>query len=587
MSASNINGRLAALAAGLVLAGTVWSGTAGADISAPVPLLPQGVIDNPDDAPAPPRKSEPSIQVDDLAAIGPGSVGLLDETNGGLGVDMWSGTRLGLVQKALPNLPAATTSRAMRQLMRRLLLTTAAVPAGKGSGESLLKLRLDRLYAMGDIDSMLALIKAAPVSAMTPDIRRLRVDGLLLNQEPGPACAELPALLKAGPDPAVGRLQVFCQLQAGKTADAAIGVDLLREQGQTDPIFISAVEALQGTPSAELPSLANPTPLQIAMLRAAKKTLPDDLAQAGHPAIVKAVALSPNASLDLRLAAAEKAEAYGALDTEVLRQLYSNVSFTQEELDGPLTQAAQDKGVRRRALLFRAAAQQQQPGAKAEIIARALGLARDRGYVLAAARLYAPLIAQIKPAPELVWFAGHAARAQLAAGHPEAARPWIALVRQQAAGNNEAAAIQAGLWPLLRLGDVDENKPRPEASLAAWRKLKSDLPPDQADRRTAVLLGLLDAVGENIGSEDWLGQMDGGAPVQVSMPRPAYWHGLRYASDNVRQAETILMALLNLGEAGDLADPVTLYRTVSALRLIGLDAEARGLAVEAAIVNGI
>ena len=49
--------------------------------------------------------------------------------------------------------------------------------------------------------------------------------------------------------------------------------------------------------------------------------------------------------------------------------------------------------------------------------------------------------------------------------------------------------------------------------------------------------------------------------------------------------ETVVVAL---GETGlDKADPDTLNRVVVFLRMVGLEREARGLAMEAALANGV
>ena len=60
------------------------------------------------------------------------------------------------------------------------------------------------------------------------------------------------------------------------------------------------------------------------------------------------------------------------------------------------------------------------------------------------------------------------------------------------------------------------------------------------------------------------------------------------AGDGLRLGETVLLTLVILGETGlDKIDADTLNRVVVALRLVGLDREARELAIEAALANGV
>ncbi|HLN25769.1 MAG TPA: antifreeze protein [Patescibacteria group bacterium] len=530
------------------------------------------------------------VQVQELGVIDSNATGILDEAHGGLGSEMWAGTNMAVVQKVLPGLPAQTTSHAMRSLMRRLLLTTAAIPPGSklAAGDSLIKLRADKLWAMGELDGLNALLKGVPSSAVTPELRRLAVDTALLAGDTATACNETVALRAQAPaDPFAAKLQVFCQLTAGKTNEASFGEDVLREQKINDPAFFAAADALAGIGSGKLgDAFAAPTPLTLAMARAAKLPIPEAAAATPQPALLRAIATTPTASLEARLLAGEKAEALGAVDTDVLRQIYESVTFTPQELAAPVA----DKTTRGRALLYRASLQQTLPTAKAEIIGKALTTATASGSdaYFTAARIYAPQIAGLKPAPELVSFAVPAARALIAAGQAEAAKPWISFARAQGLGNTDIANAAASLAPLLRLLGPDDDRPMPPGALAVWRKARPDLSPDAQIRRGAVCLSLLSAFGEKIPSEEWLPLYDGPLLVTSLHPRPALWNGLRVATEDLRLGETVLLSLASLGEPGlTQSDPSDLYRVVSGLRLLGLDADARALAVEAAIANGV
>ncbi|HIJ63308.1 MAG TPA: antifreeze protein, partial [Rhodospirillaceae bacterium] len=254
------------------------------------------------------------------------------------------------------------------------------------------------------------------------------------------------------------------------------------------------------------------------------------------------------------------------------------------ELAAPVAMLAAEKGTRGRALMFRAAAAQQTPAAKAEIIAKALSLAADHGAFAAGARLYAADIAAIPPAAELGWFAYPAARALLAAQSDAAARLWLSLARAQGLTDDGAASVAAALAPLARLAMHDEQPLAP--LLAAWRKARSALPGEAGIRREQVLLGLLAALGEKVPAEDWLALLDGPAGGAAVMPRAALRELLQAAAEGRRLGETVTFALACLGDP-DKADPALLAWTVSVLRHAGLEAEARAVAVEAAIASGV
>ena len=440
---------------------------------------------------------------------------------------------------------------------------------------------------MGDLDGLNALLKGVPEPAVTPELRRLIVDAALLAGDAATACKQEPALRTFFPDdPFPAKLQVFCQFNAGKGREAGLGIDLLREQKISDPAFFAAADALNGIRPGKLDSLPMANPLTLAMARAAKLAIPESAVGATQPpAILRTIALMPSASLEARLAAAERAEAVGALDTEALRQLYASLTFTPQELAAPLNPTATPRS---RALLFRAAEQQALPAAKAEVIAKALSLAGDGTGYFAAARLFAPQIAAIKPAPELAAFAFAAARALFAAQRTDAAMAWVGLARSQGLASEAAAGTAAALWPLAHLAAAETDRPTSANVLAAWRKVRSDLPAPAAQRRAAVLYGLLAALGDKVPNEDWLALYDAPGVVSALVPRPALWHGLRLAAEDLRLGETVMLGLASIGEPGlTQVDPTDIYQVVSALRLLGLDADARALAVEAAIANGV
>ena len=88
-----------------------------------------------------------------------------------------------------------------------------------------------------------------------------------------------------------------------------------------------------------------------------------------------------------------------------------------------------------------------------------------------------------------------------------------------------------------------------------------------------------------IGAE-WLAVPPGSAAAVA--PKPAIKAMLRSAAESLHQGEAILLALVALGETSlDKADPDTLNRVVVFLRMIGLEHEARDLAVEVALANGV
>ncbi len=565
---------------------------------APIPLLP-GPAAGPTASPAgglrdgatePSQPRAANVLVQELGTLDPNAIGVLDESHGGFDSEMWAGGNLATLQKVLPLLPAPTPWRSLARLERKLLLTAAALPPGRPGGEPLIKLRADKLWALGEVEGLAALLKLVPNPAMTPELRRLQVEVALVTGDNATACEPVALLRSLLPsDPFPTKLQVFCQFAAGKGTEAGLGLDLLREQKVADAAFYMAADAMSGLAPGKIDGLTPATPLNFAMARLAKLPLSEAALSGALPLpLLRVIAETPSATIEARLLAMERAEAAGAVDTEALRRLYQSVGFSEQELAAPLSFPSSDRSARGRAFLYRAAQIQALPAGKAQVMAKALTMATDQGLYAAAARLYAEQIAALPPAPELLGFALPAGRALLVAQQPSAAKPWLDLLRGQAATNDAAASADTLLWPLARLSGADAERPPATPLLAAWRKLRGEGTPEAVQRRTALLYSLLAAFGDKLPAEDWLPLFDGPLLATGPHPRPAAWQGLRIAAEERQSGGIALFGLLTLGEPGlGQIDPSELYRALAALHGRGLDADARAVAVEAALANGI
>ena len=74
----------------------------------------------------------------------------------------------------------------------------------------------------------------------------------------------------------------------------------------------------------------------------------------------------------------------------------------------------------------------------------------------------------------------------------------------------------------------------------------------------------------------------------VVLPHTSVWHRLGHASHSERLGETVALVLSVLGDGGPAqADPLILEKVIGALNRIGLEHDARALAVEAALAAGL
>jgi hypothetical protein len=619
---------LAALLAAMPLTGAPFAVAQ----DAPVTLIPPRTLTSPEaDASQGGKPAEavaPGIKVDTLGEIDPNSVGLLDAAGGGFGVAMWKGTPRSLVAALLPAMPGVPHSAEARDLYRRLLLSAAESPVGAAPKDrpSLLAMRIDRLLAQGDVDAAQGLLRVVPQRLDEPAIGRARADVAFLTNDNAGACAAVSGQLGQQGTLFWRKAQVFCQLLAGDAVGAGIGAGLLQEQGVEDALFFALQRALAGEKGIDFAGLAGlekAGPLHIAMMRAARVQVPPAVLASGPPAVLRAVALSPNADLDTRLEAAEQAEMRGALKAETLRQLYLSVSFLPEELSNALSASEKLSGPRGRALLYHAARGQSVASTQAEIVAGALASARKQGRLPATIRVLAPILTGIEPRPDLAWFAVDAGSALYFMGAFDAAAQWVALAKAEPAptGNRSKAASPQGhpgvpsdvaLWPFAQLATlkpkhaegsapslaaagpggivtaplvtVKSSEGFDEAAFEHWWKGAEALGAEVRAAKAARILALADALGAQVGDEAWarLLAAPAPAPAAVTMPSPGLMAGLRRAAAGGRVGETVLIALTALGtERPSMLDVRVLAPVVQALRSVGLDEPARKLAIEA------
>lgn len=541
----------------------------------------------PNAAPAAPE----GIEVNRLAGIDADALGTLDPSQSGLGADMWRGIPRGVVVRLVPAIPAALPSPTLRDLARRLLLSSAVAPEGpKGEGPSLVSLRAQKLAEMGDAADLRALSDVIPRSLDDEALAWTSVEARLLDNDTAGACAQIDQHIRQYHGAFWQKARIFCQALDHETQQVEMGVSLLHDQGDNDPAFDSLVEALIGAKGRKVESLAAATPLLLAMMRAAAAPLPSDVLRSPSPAVLRAVATSPNASSELRLAAAERAASLGALPPEALIEVYDQAPVSDAELKDALGKAQAEYGPRARVLLYRAAKVADQPPARAAALAAALSLARSAGLYGLAVAANLPLIDSLTPSPELASFALEAGRALYYAGRADAAQNWLALAEQRASAGAVAADAAIGLWPLARLA-----APSPASwdddRFLAWRaaqRAHGEADAQLADVRAVRLLGLFSAAGEAVPASAWQALYIAGGGEPAAMPSQALWHGLAAAAAAGRRGETVLLALVAIGAGAPVgANPIALDQVVESLRRVGLEREARQLAVEAAVAAGL
>jgi len=528
------------------------------------------------------------IEEDTLPAPNSEWIGVLDDSRAGLGSSMWRGTKRAVVSQLLPQLPAAMRSRTARDLARRLLLTNAEAPDGTAAGDSLVTLRLDRLHAMGDFAGVADLLRVGPSGVADRRTARIQVESLLLAGDHHGACDAARRHIADHDSPFLHRTIVFCQALVGEHDRAALGLSLLEEDEQdrngAGEAFATLVAAMAGDTTAVVDSMPAPRPITLAMMAAAAQMLPADVMNTDDPALLRAIAINPSAPLSLRLDAAERAALAGAMSTQALEAVYADISFGAAEFNGAGQISADTFSPESRALLYQAARREIDQVERARILQRIWHLARGHALRDVVAAVTAPVLQGVLPAPELLWFAPDAARALLAGGSADAAAGWFRLVDREAEADS---MVVTDLWPLKQLsggpaGGWDR------ATLERWAMAQRSLHGPDAQARIALLYGMVAGLGVNgPGRATWALFLPPPALAAVDA-EPEAWRDVATAARTGRRGETVLRALIALGgRSASEAGPAELRVLLGALGSVGLETEARALAVEAAVGAGL
>jgi hypothetical protein len=581
---------LLAFAAGPALAQESLDGSAApltpdgapAGLEAPPPTLPEGP------APAVPAGDEgiSGIEVGELGELDPDSGGILDASMGGLGVDMWAGTRRANLVRLLPQLPASYESPTLYGLSRRLLMSAAIAPA-RGAAEaktSLINIRIERLAAMGLVGAVAEMIGIAPPPESAGLLSRLHVDNRLLVGDTEGACEGATAGAAVLNRVYRDQVAIFCGLLSGEKEKAAFSVNLMRDTGELDdPAFYSLADAMTDGSRATVKSLTNPAPVHLAMAAAAKASLPSDVLETNSLLMLRALADSPLVSDSVQLAAAERAALAGAIGLESLSERYAAMEFSDKEMRNALSIAEGDYSPRNRALLYQATKAQKLPVARGAAIQKAWELAAANGIYRLSVGVYQPELEALRPSAELAWFAPEAARALFLLNQPDRALAWAATAQRFAKEPAEKYDT-ALLWPLIALAEGSATG----SGHGRWLSAMAEVNATDAGMHAGFAYSLFEAMGERIADDRWSGLLEGGARSDVLAPDPAYMRAFRKAASAGRRGETVLLAILILGGGSlDESGPALLSEIIVGMRKVGLEQEARQLAVEAALAAGL
>ena len=499
-----------------------------------------------------------SVDVVDLGEVDPSETGTLADADGGLGADLWSASDYAVIAELLGELPVATASPAMNELARRILLTGAKPRDPAKDGPTLFDIRAARLADAGLTADLTQLFERAGTAAR--DSQQARAEALLLMGQDAQACGAVAESVAT--DTAAIQLRTFCQLLDGNAAAASLNADLLRVKGLDDPAFFTLVSHLADGAPVDAAALRGLTPMTFALARRANVKLTAAAMDGSSAGVAAALARDPKTPQDLRLAAAERAGAGGALPATDVIDIFRTAKLAKSKREGAAEGAA----------LLQASIATEALGPRATAIATALSFADGRNLSAFYAQLLARAAWETAPSAETASHAGPITRILFLSGRADRAADWASVVTAK-----DELTVQ------LALGAP--TPARLTAATEALERLASAPADDAAQLRTLIYAGALEALGQPIPPAAT--GLLASSPLMAAPPVGAVETAeLADAARANRKGEAILRSLIVLGQGGPAsAHPAVVIEAVAALSRVGLNREAAAIALEAALAR--
>ncbi|MCI4643686.1 MAG: hypothetical protein MRY64_02765 [Hyphomonadaceae bacterium] len=357
----------------------------------------------------------PSVAQDELGGLGmidPFGRGYLEAGEPAMPTNMWKASRTEDLLPLMRDVRTRQLTPAERMLLRRVVLSPAARPAGE-QADAVLAERARILFELGEAEAASDLLDRLSEDPRGLNAAQLSVDLQLALGNEASACASLTTETREGLFWA--KLRAVCAVLQENAPAAELAVELAQAQGLDDDWFTDAVFAASVDAQSDLPAKFD-SGLNLSLSAKLGLQPSERGISASRPDLASAMAMRESLPLDVRIPAAGLAAESGLLEGDVHRALYSAL-------------VAQDGYQPARAIEIAVAALDD-PEADTAMRARRLDLALrsssgNPARYLAASRLFAEDLAGLERDLDTASFAMNFARAEIALGRLDKAAAWL------------------------------------------------------------------------------------------------------------------------------------------------------------------
>jgi hypothetical protein len=497
---------------------------------------------------------------------------VMSSDGSGLPYELWRGLDIASIEKLISTIEIPPRSPALHELWKRLI----TAQSGDSSNPDFTALRLEALYRSGLARDAAEEIKKQN-SDENPLLLTLEARNELASGHSDKACelvgrsarakGSIPARLKGEAIMMAG----YCSAIRDDRSGAGLAADMAREEGVQASLGLEALDALSIKAKPKYTAVKQISLLDYRIAEHVGGLSHKDVLEKGEPALLVALATDPSTPVDLGLPSTEAAARLNALSPEALASIYR--VNAQAASPDDLLAGRGPQGVARRAALFKAAVDEHSPMRKTRLIRAFLDEANHQHLPMIAAKMIAPAAAELRPAPEISWFAETGIEIGLAAGRYDMARDWIRL------GDEPGSPGNLGHWRAL-LDIADPKDPQRGKSFSALEDLAANGRfPSAALYRLTTVLEALDYV---VPLPLWETANKTPQPTSGYLPETGVLTELQDASKKQEFGHTVLLVMKALGPNGaEDANLIALGDSIRALKRAGLEADARRLGLEA------
>ena len=565
--------------------------------------------------------------------------GTLSQSMGGMAKNIWQPSDIAKIQMLMNVLNLPMRSPAMDAIARKLLLSTATSPTGipiidgdtdpdeldnrrfnrrnTSFDEDLLKqfinMRLRELIERGNLEDLVLYIQNLPEQMLNPKQQNAEI--LMLGGDFIGACQMSQQIQSSftdsqnrnnrfpsnsitqdnelsGDDKFWLKMQAFCRVLQEDNVGAQIALDMLNEQGNIDFVFNDLLGRLMEPPETRgtffSGGLTSLEPINYAIWTFLDQPIDANLIEASDPLIISALVINPNMPAENRFQAAARSYLFGGVTANALRNIYDLQEFSIAEYNSAVRMAEFDDRPLADALLYQAASKQADDVEKAQILEAIWERARESTDIPRKAALNSETLKSISPSTRLINHAHHISRGLILAGEKDSAIGWYDFARRAAAGGDaEATRALINIWPLAMLASEPGDIPWSDSILNLWWNGQMVLSPENKDAKATLFYALAEAFGYAVADDKWAELITENHMAGIQSIPLAVWREMIRAVGENKPGEAVLLSLIAMGQDGPGSlDASGLSAVVRLLRSVGLEQEARSVAIEALVANG-